>query len=226
MISEGLVTIQELNLEIGRTLIQIARRSIYEKFSLDKLKLDDYNNPILDKKGLAFVTLEEIYDNRTELRGCIGYVEAVAPLKEIVALAAKAAAFSDPRFKPLSKNELDKIIIEVTVLTKPEEIIINDRWLLPKEITVGKDGLIVEKGILHSGLLLPQVAKEYCWDSETFLAETCIKASLEPDCWIDKSVRIKKFNGIIFREASPNSDNILVINPQNVECKIKSYLLD
>lgn len=216
--------IQELNKEIGRLLIEIARRAIKEKFNLDNLNLSEYENPILNKKGLAFVTIEKLTGNTTTLRGCIGYVEAVAPLKNIVASAAKAAAFSDPRFRPLDREELDKIIVEVTILTKPEEIKIENRWDLPKIIKVGEDGLIVEKGILYSGLLLPQVAKEYCWDSETFLAETCIKASLEPDCWLDKSVRIKRFNGIIFRETEPNSKDILVISPKDVKCKINELL--
>ncbi|QGA55001.1 AmmeMemoRadiSam system protein A [Sulfolobus sp. E5-1-F] len=224
MIQGDLVQIQELNKEIGQLLIEIAKKSIKEEFKLDKLDLSNYNNPILDKKGLAFVTLEKITHNTTSLRGCIGYVEAVAPLKQIVASAAKAAAFSDPRFNPLQKDELSEIIIEVTVLTKPEEIKVENRWDLPKIIKVGEDGLIVEKGILHSGLLLPQVPMEYCWDEETFLAETCIKASLEPDCWLDNSVTIKRFHGIIFRETRPNGSDIIVIEPRDIKCKLNELL--
>ncbi|ADX85876.1 AmmeMemoRadiSam system protein A [Saccharolobus islandicus] len=224
MIQGDLVQIQELNNEIGRFLIEIARKAIKEEFKLDKLDLSNYNNPILDKKGLAFVTLEKITYNTSSLRGCIGYVEAVAPLKQIVASAAKAAAFSDPRFNPLQKDELSEIIIEITVLTKPEEIKVKDRWDLPKIIKVGEDGLIVEKGILHSGLLLPQVPMEYCWDEETFLAETCIKASLEPDCWLDNSVRIKRFHGIIFRETRPDGSDIIVVKPSDIKCKLNELL--
>uniref|UniRef100_D0KRP3 Protein Ssol_1174 n=1 Tax=Saccharolobus solfataricus (strain 98/2) TaxID=555311 RepID=D0KRP3_SACS9 len=188
------------------------------------MDLSKYDNPILDKKGLAFVTLEKIAYNTSSLRGCIGYVEAVAPLKQIAASAAKAAAFSDPRFNPLQEDELANIIIEVTVLTKPEEIKVKDRWDLPKIIKVGEDGLIVEKGILHSGLLLPQVPMEYCWDEETFLAETCIKASLEPDCWLDSSVRIKRFHGIIFKETKPNGSDIIVIKPSDIKCKLNELI--
>ncbi|WP_338599819.1 AmmeMemoRadiSam system protein A [Sulfolobus tengchongensis] len=224
MMQEDLVQIQELNKEIGRLLIEIARKAIKEKFNLDRLNLEEYNNPILNKKGLAFVTLEKINGNTTSLRGCIGYIEAVASLKQIVASAAKASAFSDPRFYPLQRDELSQIVVEVTILTKPEEIRVKDRWELPKVIKVGEDGLIIEKGILYSGLLLPQVPKEYCWDAETFLAETCIKASLEPDCWLDNSVKVKRFNGIIFRESNPNGDDVLVIRPNEVKCKLGDLL--
>ncbi|MEM0015966.1 MAG: AmmeMemoRadiSam system protein A [Saccharolobus sp.] len=224
MIQEELVQINELDKEVGKLLVEIARRSIKEKFNLDNVNLNEYKNDILNKKGLAFVTIEKISGNTTTLRGCIGYVEAIAPLKNIVSQAAKAAAFSDPRFYPLKKDELSQIVIEVTILTKPEEIKVKDRWELPKVIKVGDDGLIVKKGILYSGLLLPQVAKEYCWDEETFLAETCIKASLEPDCWLDHTVRIEKFRGIIFRETEPESKDILVISPNEVKCKLNELI--
>jgi AmmeMemoRadiSam system protein A len=201
-------------------LVKIARKAIAEKFGLDKLNLEEFSDPILNKKGLAFVTLETYSGTTTSLRGCIGYVEAVAPIKEVVARAAEAAAFSDPRFPPLTKHELDTIIVEVTVLTKPQPIEVENRWELPKAIKVGRDGLIVERGIMYSGLLLPQVPVEYCWDEETFLAETCIKAGLLPDCWLDPKVTVKKFQGVIFRELYPNSSDILVLEPSEVKCKL------
>ncbi|AEE93497.1 AmmeMemoRadiSam system protein A [Acidianus hospitalis] len=214
----SLVTIQELGIEEGKTLVKIARQAIMKKLGLQS-SISYKESEVLNKKGLAFVTLETLLGETTTLRGCIGYVEAVAPLKEIVKNAAIAAAFSDPRFPPLMKDEINNIIIEVTVLTKPEEVVVDDRKELPKVIKVGRDGLIVEKGILYSGLLLPQVPMEYCWDEETFLAETCLKAGLSPDCWLDKNVRIKRFEGIIFREKYPNSDEILMIKPSDVKCK-------
>ena len=229
MSQERLVAIEELNEELGKKLVKIARDSIAIKLDLKKANFKDYlssyQDEILNKKGLAFVTLETYYGSSTSLRGCIGYVEAVAPLKDIVSKAAIAAAFSDPRFPPLSKNEFNNIIIEVTVLTKPQEVNVENRWDLPSYVKVGEDGLIVEYGILYSGLLLPQVPMEYCWDEETFLAETCIKAGLEPDCWLNKNVKIKKFQGIIFREIEPNSDNILVIRTNQVKCKKEELTL-
>jgi uncharacterized protein (TIGR00296 family) len=192
-----------------------------QKLGLLKDKEDIYDE-IINKKGLAFVTLEAKNGNKYSLRGCIGYVEAIAPIKDIVANAAIAAAFSDPRFPPLTKGEFKDIIIEITVLTKPEEITASKKDL-PKLINIGEDGLIVEKGLFHSGLLLPQVAMEYCWDSETFLAETCIKAGLAPDCWLDENVKVKKFHGIIFRELNPASD-IIMIKPSEVKCKLSEEI--
>lgn len=229
MSQEQLVEIKELNEELGRKLVKIARDSIANRLGLVKFNVDQYlssyQDEVLDKKGLAFVTIETYYGTSTSLRGCIGYVEAVAPLKEIVFKAAVAAAFSDPRFPPLSKNEFNNIIIEVTVLTKPQEVKVENRWDLPKSIKVGEDGLIVEYGILYSGLLLPQVPMEYCWDEETFLAETCIKAGLQPDCWLNDKVKIKKFQGIIFRELYPNSTMISVIRTNEVKCKKEELTL-
>ncbi len=221
---EQLLKISELTKEEGKILVEIARRAIEEKFNLTKLDLNKYNSEILNKKGLAFVTIESLHGTTTSLRGCIGYVEAVAPIKEIVAKAAVAAAFSDPRFPPLEEYELGNIVIEVTVLTKPRPIKVDDPWKLPSIVEVGKDGLIVEKNIFYSGLLLPQVPMEYCWDAETFLAETCLKAGLSPDCWLDPKITIKKFQGIIFREIKPNSDDILVLTPKDIKCKVREEL--
>ncbi|MBW9140641.1 MAG: TIGR00296 family protein [Candidatus Aramenus sp.] len=212
---KDLVTIEELNLEEGKKLVRIARLAIMSKLKLTD-KFEDISDEILNKKGLAFVTLETKRGNTYSLRGCIGYVEAVAPLKDIVYNAAIAAAFSDPRFPPLRREEFQDVIIEVTVLTKPEVVDV-PKTELPKVIKVGEDGLIVEKGILYSGLLLPQVPMEYCWDSETFLAETCIKAGLSPDCWLYEDVKVKRFKGIIFREIEP--DNVIMIKPSEVKCK-------
>ncbi|BBG24537.1 TIGR00296 family protein [Sulfuracidifex tepidarius] len=208
---KNLISLEDLTLDIGTQLVKLARNSIKRKLGLtaSELTLD----PVLEKKGMAFVTLEK-NDTFRSLRGCIGYVQAVSSLKDVVERAAEAAAFSDPRFPPLSRDEIDDIIVEVTVLTSPKEII-GDRESLPSQIEIGVDGLIVEKGILYSGLLLPQVPVEYNWDQETFLAETCIKASLEPDCWLDTQVKVKKFSGRIFKEVNPNGA-VYEVNLNNI----------
>jgi uncharacterized protein (TIGR00296 family) len=203
MDDHDLVSLDELTIDIGSQLVKLARNSIMKKLGIQGISEVELS-PILNKKGMAFVTLER-NDVHRSLRGCIGYVQAVYPLKDVVKRAAEAAAFSDPRFPPLEKHEIDDILIEVTVLTSPKEIQGN-KIDLPSKIEIGVDGLIVEKGMLYSGLLLPQVPIEYNWDEETFLAETCIKASLEPDCWLDESVKIKKFSGKIFKEKYPKGD--------------------
>jgi len=203
-------------------LVRIARNAIKRRLKLkvEEVRIED---PILKKYGMAFVTLETSMGDRYELRGCIGYVEAVAPIGEVVEKAAVAAAFSDPRFPPVRRDEIDELIVEVTVLTKPQVLEVEDRRSLPEVVKVGEDGLIVEKGITYSGLLLPQVATEYCWDSETFLGETCIKAGLMPDCWLDKSVKIKKFQGVIFRESEPEGD-VKFLRPSDVRCKLEELI--
>ncbi|WP_405023579.1 TIGR00296 family protein [Metallosphaera sp.] len=214
-----LLKIEEVNREKGTKLLRIARRSIEHKLKrINEIENLDVNDPILDKYGIAFVTLETDVGGNYELRGCIGYIEAVAPIKEVVSRAAIAAAFSDPRFDPLSESEMDKILIEITILTKPEPINALKREEIPSMISIGTDGLIIEKGITHAGLLLPQVPVEYCWESETFLAETCIKAGLMPDCWLDKSVSIKRFQGLIIRETSPGR-GVEIVKPSEVKCK-------
>lgn len=84
-------------------------------------------------------------------------------------------------------------------------MIVSDRKSLPKLITIGKHGLVVERG-LYKGTLLPVVPVEYCWDPEEFLSETCVKAGLEPSCWLDPSTRIYYYEGKAFKERTPGGE--------------------
>jgi len=111
----------------------------------------------------------------------------------------------DPRFPPLEIDELDRIIIEVTVLTKPEVIKVDDPKDYVEHIKIGRDGLIVEQGF-YKGLLLPQVPVEQGWDKEEYLSHTCMKAGLMPDAWFDKSTKIYRFSGQIFTETVPDGE--------------------
>ncbi|MFC1728227.1 TIGR00296 family protein [Nanoarchaeota archaeon] len=176
-----------LTQEQGKKLISLARHSIETFLSKTELELNDYKE-FSEKQGV-FVTLKI----NGELRGCIGFTEPIFPLYNAIAKAARAAAFEDPRFPSLEKEELEKIKIELSVLTKPE--------LIDKDYTieVGKDGLIVQYGT-YSGLLLPQVATEQGWDSETFLEQTCAKAGLPTDTWKDRDCKVYKFQAQIFEE--------------------------
>jgi uncharacterized protein (TIGR00296 family) len=194
----------------GRILVELALRAIRSKLGEDQINLDEIRDPPLNERGMAFVTVDTMTEGKRELRGCIGYVEPVAPLKEVVVNAAIAAAFQDPRFPPLAASELERIVVEVTVLSEPVKIEVQDRWTLPFQVKIGEDGLIVQRGI-RSGLLLPQVPVEYCWDEETFLAETCLKAGLAPDCWLDDRVTVKKFKGKIFRQKRPGDLTVEVL---------------
>ncbi|NDB52140.1 MAG: TIGR00296 family protein, partial [Nitrosopumilaceae archaeon] len=101
----------------------------------------------------------------------------------------------------------DSITFEVTILTPPEEITVDDNSKLPEKIKVGRDGLIIKQG-RSSGLLLPQVPVEYGWNEQEFLSHTCQKAGLPSECWMQKQTRVYSFEGIIFKEEKPNGQVI------------------
>ncbi len=136
----------------------------------------------------AFVSLHGAGD----LRGCIGYIQSDTPLGEVVARCAVSAAAEDPRFPPLTLDELNAAQIEISVLGPIEPVHDLD------EIVVGRHGLIASQGY-SKGLLLPQVATEYGWDRDTFLSHTCLKAGLRPDAW-QKGAQLSKFEAVVFGE--------------------------
>jgi AmmeMemoRadiSam system protein A len=142
---------------------------------------------ILKEKCGAFVTIKSC----GALRGCIGYVRGYLPLHETVKEMAIQAAFNDPRFDPVNKDEWKDIDFEISVLTPMKKITdIN-------EIEVGVHGLYIEKGV-HSGLLLPQVATEQKWGRIEFLENTCYKAGLPKDAWKSKDIDIFIFSADVF----------------------------
>jgi uncharacterized protein len=127
-----------------------------------------------------------------ELRGCIGNVHGAGPLYRTVGECAISAAVRDPRFVPITKNELTLIDFEISVLSPMQRVSdIN-------EIEIGKHGLFLTKRG-YRGLLLPQVATAYGWDRETFLMETCRKAGLRHDDWKDGAT-IHRFSAFVFGE--------------------------
>ncbi|HKB14179.1 MAG TPA: AmmeMemoRadiSam system protein A [Vicinamibacterales bacterium] len=144
---------------------------------------------VLAEPGGAFVTLHK----HGELRGCIGHIEPNEPLGKVVPRCAVAAASTDPRFPPITAEELEQIDIEISLLGLLEPI------HGPREIEIGRHGLVVEQGWLR-GLLLPQVATEWKWDAETFLAQTCHKAGLPRDAW-KHGATIFRFEAEVFGEA-------------------------
>lgn len=157
-----------------------------------------------DKEMGVFVTINK-YPSKN-LRGCIGYPEPIFPLKKALKKAAESAT-NDPRFPSLREDELNDVIIEVTLLTPPEEVDYKDPGKLKEMVTCGVDGLIVSKGP-YKGLLLPQVPVEHGWDEETFLSHTCRKAGLNPNTWREGNCSIQKFQGEIFTEEKPSGDII------------------
>ena len=186
----------------GDVLLKIARNSIKLAFDGKDLDLIKTNDKELNERKGAFVTLYDKSRGKKSLRGCIGFTESKVPLWQGVAEAARLSAFDDPRFPPLQRDELDKLSIEISVLTRPNMIKTKELRKpedMTRQIEVGKDGLMVEYSGF-SGLLLPQVAVEYGWDAERFLQETCMKAGLAPRDWKEKGCRIYKFQAEIFSE--------------------------
>ncbi len=185
-----------LTAEDGKFLVELARRAIVT-YLVDKkvIEIPKDFNPKLNENMGVFVTL----NLGKELRGCIGYPEPVMPLLNAVIDAAISAATRDPRFNPLTPVELDKIQVEVSVLTKPTIIEVENPSEYLQKVRVGEDGLIVEMGP-YRGLLLPQVATEWNWNVEEFLSNTCMKAGLSSDCWLNQDVKIYRFASQIFEE--------------------------
>ncbi|MDY9922217.1 TIGR00296 family protein [Methanobacterium sp.] len=180
----------------GEFLVKLARNAIETYITHKKIINipDDVNYSLKEEMG-AFVTLNRDGD----LRGCIGYPEPVKPLAQAVVEVAISAATQDPRFPPVTATELEEIQVEVSVLTKPELVEVRKPAEYLEKVEVGRDGLIVEKG-MYRGLLLPQVPVEWNWDIGDFLANTCIKAGLSPDCWLEEGVKLYSFQSQIFSE--------------------------
>jgi len=184
----------------GVVLVKTARKAVTEFLSNgDRIKLESDLEEKFSFYSGVFVTL----NNPDWLRGCIGFPMPDKKLSHGIIDAAISAATEDPRFSPVKTNELNDIVFEVTVLTPPVEIDVSDPMEYLEKIKVGRDGLIIRHSF-SSGLLLPQVPVEYSWSTEEFLQHTCEKAGLEKDAWKNKKVKIEKFEGIIFKEETPN----------------------
>lgn len=178
----------DLTAEDRRRLLEIARAAVAAAVYGGRVSPGPAEGALAAAGG-AFVSLH----HRGELRGCIGQIEAREPLAECVAHCAVSAAMRDPRFRPLTAGELENgTAIEVSVLTPMQRVESVD------EIEVGRDGLLIRQGH-RSGLLLPQVATEWRWDRETFLAQTCRKAGLPHDAW-RHGAEIFRFQADVFGE--------------------------
>jgi AmmeMemoRadiSam system protein A len=172
-----------ISIEKAKELIQLAREAIEKKEVIERGK---------SEKAAVFVTLEK---NRN-LRGCIGFTERLFPLEEAVQRAAISAAYEDPRFFPLRKEEINEVTVEVSILSEAEPCNLED-------IKEG-DGIILECGI-RKALFLPQVWEELK-TKEEFLSNLCLKAGLNPYCWKDKNCKFYKFYVIAYKEVKPNGE--------------------
>jgi len=184
----------------GVILVKTARNAVTEFLSNgNRMKLESELEEKFSFNSGVFVTL----NNPNGLRGCIGFPMPEKKLARAIIEGAIAAATEDPRFPSVKTDELNDIVFEVTVLTPPVEIDVSDPMEYLEKIKVGRDGLIIRHSF-SSGLLLPQVPVEYGWDVEEFLQHTCEKAGLARDTWKNENVKIEKFEGIIFKEETPN----------------------
>lgn len=172
-----------------KILLNLARETIKaELFDLPAFHDSAYTDNLQKKLG-AFVTLTE----DEKLRGCIGYMTGIKPLKETIQDNAFSAAFRDPRFLPLRKDEFEKIKIEISVLSplkKIESI---------EEIIPGEHGVFMRLRY-NSGTFLPQVASENGWDRETLMTQLCFKAGVPPRSWEEPDCQLYIYTAEVFRE--------------------------
>ena len=179
-----------LNKDERKELLSIARSTVENYIKTRKIPTFSPVSKALQQKFGAFVTLTE-YD---QLRGCIGRFDADIPLYAVISQMAVSAATQDPRFRPVSPEELPKLKYEISILSPMRKI------KSAAEIDFGKHGVTVSRGFNH-GVFLPQVATETGWTKEQFLSELCTqKAGLPPDCWKDPNVELNVFTAEVFSE--------------------------
>jgi hypothetical protein len=191
-------------------LVKLARRAVERNLKDGTIisPPEEIPETLKEPRGV-FVTINAIRQRRRTLRGCIGFPYPTYPLARAVIEAAVDSATRDPRFPPLSINELGQVVFEVSVLTPPELIQVSSPREYPSKVEIGVDGLIIERGF-NKGLLLPQVPVEWGWDSEEFLCQCCMKAGLTPDCWVLEGTKIYKFSCILVMELEPRGRIVTV----------------
>ena len=168
-------------------LLRLAHEAIESALEHRELSTVASTSHLAELRG-AFTTLY-LAGN---LRGCVGYVFPVSPLYKTIAETARAAAFDDPRFSPVTREEAKHLTISLSILSSLSTI-------TPDEIVIGKHGLVISFGG-HKGLLLPQVPVEHGWDRIIFLEHTCRKAGLPAEAW-QKGATIQAFTAEVFGES-------------------------
>jgi len=190
----------EFSFEQRRILLRIAHEAILSVLERRPLPDAPPSSPLLSEPRGVFTTLylhgerhRELHrESHRELRGCVGYAVPIAPLYRAVAETARAAAFEDSRFLPVTKEEALGLEVSLSVLSRLFPI-------HPEALEVGRHGLVISHGA-RRGLLLPQVPVEHGWDRETFVEQTCRKAGLPLDAW-RKGATIEAFTAEVFGDA-------------------------
>jgi uncharacterized protein len=207
--------------EDGEKAVRLARRVVESllgalgssgsSFFADFKNNNDDNDESYELSGNTeglgvFVTLNYLDSNKQEhLRGCVGFPMAEKSLYCSIIDASIAAATQDPRFPPVNEKELADIVFEVSILTPPVEIKVQNPKDYLNLIKIGRDGLILTWRY-GSGLLLPQVPVEQKWDTEEYLANLCYKAGAPPDIWLMSDSKLFSFQANIYKESYPNGN--------------------
>jgi len=181
---------EQFSLEEQKEILFFIRQTIAAKFEEKTLPMLDDMGGKLARQGSCFVTLHAADGS---LRGCIGNINAFEPLSRNIARNALNSAFSDPRFPPLDSDELEEVIIEISILTPIREVPSCEDFI------VGKHGIVMSC-YGRSAVFLPQVAPEQGWDRETTLRHLCMKAGLPADAWTTPAARFSVFEAIVFSE--------------------------
>jgi hypothetical protein len=191
-----------LDLEQGKYLVKLAREAIELYVRTGETKSPEMGDDWLTKHKGVFCTLNTHPSG--ELRGCIGLPYPDRPLVEAV-IESAISSTQDPRFPPLTSGELDKITVELSILTVPEQIKVDKPEDCLFEIKRGRDGLILEYGP-YRGLFLPQVWEQLPEPTQ-FLSNLCYKAGLfNPNAWKDREAKLFRFRAQIFREKDPHGE--------------------
>lgn len=188
--------------EHGEAAVRVAR-SVVEA----AVRGGRYQRPAMDgvfERNAGVFTTLNLYPSGT-LRGCIGFAEPLMALGAALVQVSRAAALEDTRFSPVVSEELGGLLVEVSLLTPPQEIRVSTPDEIPAAVEVGRHGLIVRQGRAR-GLLLPQVASEWRWGAQEFLEHTCRKAGLDPDGWRDDGTRVLVFGADVFGESTPSGE--------------------
>ena len=200
----------------GVFLVTLARKTVDEIVKTkQKLKIPGDTPRHLHERSGVFVTLNSILGERANLRGCIGRPYPSSPLVEATIDSAVDSAINDPRFPAVSPEELDTILVDLSVLTPPKKIEYSKPEELLDLVKVGLDGLIAVRGMFR-GLLLPQVPVDWKWNTKEFLEHTCNKAGLPANSWKDPETEFMSFQAEIFGEENPRGN--IVRDPKHPRC--------
>ncbi|MFW9835208.1 MAG: TIGR00296 family protein [Candidatus Thorarchaeota archaeon] len=200
----------------GIFLVNLARKTVEEIVKTGQKPNVPVDTPEhLRTKSGVFVTLNSIRGGQVNLRGCIGRPYPSFPLVEATIDSAVDSAINDPRFPAVTSKELDTIIVDLSVLTPPKKIEYSKPEELLNLVKVGRDGLIAVRGMFR-GLLLPQVAVDWKWDTKEFLEHTCNKAGLPSNLWKDHETEFMSFQAEIFGEENPRGK--ILRNPKHPRC--------